>query len=187
MAEETDEKLDQILGHLVNQGAALGTISKRLDTIEAQVKLTNEQAIRIGKRQADLEDHYATQAGSCSGMMTRLADRITALEHMVTPIPRPFGDPDPDGTGRKAMSYVLATDEPQENGNGNGNGDGFTRVPLTAGNVARDLAENVTVNWPGVAMAGLALGGVGLFYYAFFSESGREKVNSYMRELALRD
>jgi len=84
------------------------------------------------------------------------------------------------------MSYVLATDEPQENGNGNGNG--FTRVPLTAGNVVRDLTntENWTVNWKGVAMAGVALGGIGLIYHFFFREGGREKINQYMREMALR-
>jgi len=96
---DTESKLDQILGHLVKQGAALGTISKRLDTIEAQVKLSNEQWKRLIKRQADLEEHFANQAGDCSGIMTRLSDRISSMEQMITPIPPPFEDDDPDENG----------------------------------------------------------------------------------------
>lgn len=101
MAEgKTEEKLDQILKHLVKQGAALGTISKRLYTIEAQIKLSSQQWKRLSKRQADLEEHYASQAGDCSGIMTRLADRITSLEDVMTPIPTPFkDDPDPSENG----------------------------------------------------------------------------------------
>lgn len=101
MAEEVEEKLDQILGHLLKQGSALGSIDKRLDTIEAQIKLANQQNQRVGKRQADLEEHFVNQAGDYSSMFARLADRITCLENMVTPIPRPFADPDPDGNGGK--------------------------------------------------------------------------------------
>ena len=100
MAEDTEAKLDQILGYLVKQGAALGTISKRLNTIDDQMKLANLQWRRLSKRQADLEEHFTNQAGDCSGIMTRLADRITSMEEMITPIPKPFkGDPDPDGNG----------------------------------------------------------------------------------------
>lgn len=91
-----EEKLDQILNHLVTQGAALGSISKRLNTIEAQIKLANQQNQRVSMRQSDLEEHFTNHAGDCAGMFTRLADRITALEQMVTPIPRPFVDPDSD-------------------------------------------------------------------------------------------
>jgi chromosome segregation ATPase len=98
-SDQTESKLDQILGHLVKQGAALGTISKRLDTIEAQIKLANQQNQRLSKRQADLEEHFANQAGDCSGVMTRLADRINSLEAMLTPIPTSFDDSDPDKNG----------------------------------------------------------------------------------------
>lgn len=80
------------------------------------------------------------------------------------------------------MSYVrvqnvLGTDEPTE--------QEWRRVPLTASNVMRDLQENVTVNWKGVAVAGAALGGLGLLYHFFYHQGGRERVNQYMRELAL--
>jgi hypothetical protein len=95
-SDQTESKLDQILGHLVKQGAALGTIVKRLDTIEAQVKLANQQGQRLSRRQSDLEEHFANQAGDCSGLMTRLADRLNSLESMMTPVPSPFVDDDPD-------------------------------------------------------------------------------------------
>lgn len=94
-----ESKLDQILGHLVKQGAALGTITKRLDTIEAQINLSNQQWKRLSKRQADLEEHFTNQAGDCSGVMTRLADRINSLESMMTPIPKPFKNDDPEKNG----------------------------------------------------------------------------------------
>lgn len=98
---DSDSKLDQILNHLMSQGEALGSIVKRLDTIEAEVRLANQQAKRVNRRQSDLEEHYASQAGDCTGMFTRLADRLTALEQKLTPIPKPF-DPDPEGNGSAA-------------------------------------------------------------------------------------
>jgi DNA repair ATPase RecN len=91
----TDEKLDAILEYLKKQGAALTTIGRRLDTIDAEMKMISEAQRRIGKRQSSLEDHYAEQAGSCQGVMAKLHDRITGLEQQISPIPRAF---DPDKT-----------------------------------------------------------------------------------------
>jgi len=93
MSGSTGEKLDAILIYLQKQGAALQMISGRLDTIDAEMKLVGDSQRRISMRQADLEAHYAEQAGSCAGMMKRMEVRITKLEQQMTPIPVPY-DPD---------------------------------------------------------------------------------------------
>ena len=91
---DVDKKLDAILDYLQRQGNALTSISKRLDTIDAEMKLIGEAQKRIQKRQSSLEDHYAEQAGSCQGVMSKLGDRITNLEQQISPIPAPFVETD---------------------------------------------------------------------------------------------
>jgi len=96
----SDEKLDQILGYVKDQNTVLRTIVKRLDMLDAEIKMISDSQAAINKRHAALETQYTNQADSCTSVMSRLGDRVKNLEQQISPIPEIFDPDKADGDGR---------------------------------------------------------------------------------------
>lgn len=89
MAEGREEdRLAVIISYLKQQGAALATIDRRMESLGADIKMIGDSVRDISRRQSELESSSAGRQSSCREVMDGLATRIFALEQMITPIPK---------------------------------------------------------------------------------------------------
>lgn len=103
------DRLETIIDYLKQNGAALSTLDRRMDALNTDMRIVCESMKSVVERQAELEHGSANRRDNCAEVMDSLKERLTALEHLMTPIPEPF-DPGyfEEETGEKITVYGSA-------------------------------------------------------------------------------
>lgn len=126
MAEGREEdRLAVIISYLKQQGAALATIDRRMESLGADIKMIGDSVRDISRRQSELESSSAGRQSSCREVMDGLATRIFALEQMITPIPKRISAQDLAEFSERAMAGDIG-------GNGADDNSGFLSMCLNS-------------------------------------------------------
>lgn len=133
MAEGREEdRLAVIISYLKQQGAALATIDRRMESLGADIKMIGDSVRDISRRQSELESSSAGRQSSCREVMDGLATRIFALEQMITPIPK-----------RISAKDLMEFQEERltRKGDGNGGNIGDTMLSLSMSSMDDDEGD----------------------------------------------
>jgi len=129
-----EDRLAVIISYLKQQGAALATIDRRMESLGADLKMIGDSVRDISRRQSELEGSSSVRQGACREVMDNLANRIFSLEQMITPIPKRITSRDlissfpeapmaaaTDGNGAdEEVEQIMFIDETDDSNKGNG-------------------------------------------------------------------
>jgi hypothetical protein len=111
--DKGQDRLEIIIAHLEQNSIALAAIDRRTDSQNKEIRFLCETIKSVAMRQAEQERENLIQSSNLKDIMDSVSERVSAIEQVMTPIPKPFDPKSFEDSGDQSLNVV-----PGSNGSG---------------------------------------------------------------------